>query len=55
MELFPGFFYFNVKKENFVDSSSIMAIKDSDGVSCIEVGEGRKISTKLLAISIQQE
>lgn len=42
MELFPGFFYFNVKKENFVDSSSIMAIKDSDGVSCIEVGGGGK-------------
>jgi len=40
MELYPDFHFLQVAKKGFVDSSSIVAIGDSKGLTCIEIGGG---------------
>ncbi len=40
MELFKDFFFLKVEKTGFVDSSSFLAIRDSRGITCVDIGGG---------------
>ncbi|MBU2511214.1 MBL fold metallo-hydrolase [bacterium] len=40
MELFKDFYFLQVEKTGFVDSSSFLAIRDDNGIICIDVGGG---------------
>ena len=40
MEIFKNFFFLQVEKTGMVDSSSIIAIRDKNGITCIDIGGG---------------
>ncbi|MEW6441962.1 MAG: MBL fold metallo-hydrolase [bacterium] len=40
MELYKGFHFLQVHKTGVVDSSSLLAIRDGKGLSCVEIGGG---------------
>ncbi len=46
MELFKDFFFLEVKKTGFVDSSSFLALRDERGITCIDVGGGGEENIK---------
>ena len=46
MELRKDFYFLKVEKKGFVDSSSIIAIRDSKGLICIEIGGGGEQNIK---------
>ena len=47
MELFRNFHFLFVEKKGFVDTASIIAIRDPDGFTCIDVGGGGEKNIKL--------
>ena len=40
MEICKDFHFLKVDKKGLIDSSSILAIRDSEGLTCIEIGGG---------------
>jgi len=47
MELFKNFHFLFVEKKGFVDTSSIIAIRNPDGFTCIDIGGGGDQNSKL--------
>lgn len=47
MELYEDFYYLKVTKTGVVDSSSILAVRDERGLSCIEIGGGGEANIRL--------
>ncbi|MBW2218627.1 MAG: MBL fold metallo-hydrolase [Deltaproteobacteria bacterium] len=55
MELFRNFHFLFVEKKGFVDTASIIAIRDPDGFTCIDVGGGGEQNIKLTTDLLEED
>jgi glyoxylase-like metal-dependent hydrolase (beta-lactamase superfamily II) len=55
MELRRDFHFLKVEKKGFVDSSSIIAIRDSKGLTCLEIGGGGDQNIKQTVALFEEE
>ena len=55
MELRKGLHFLQVEKKGIVDSSSIVVIRDAEGLSCLEVGGGGEENIRQTLALFEQE
>ena len=55
MELFKNFHFLFVEKKGFVDTASIIAIRDSEGFICIDIGGGGEENIKLTTDLLKED